>query len=383
MRYRKLGKTNEEVSILGFGCMRFPQKEGKIDEEKATEMLRYAIDNGLNYIDTAYIYHDGESEAFVGRALSDGYREKVKLATKLPTWLVNSREDMDKFLNEQLKRLNTKQIDFYLVHNLNRETYEVIKGYGLFEFLDKIKKEKLVKHIGFSFHDTIDLYKEIVDDYDWDFTQIQYNYIDEKYQAGTEGLLYAASKNLGIIIMEPLRGGALVNKIPPKALEIMYNSKVRKTPVEWAFKFLYNKKEIGVVLSGMSTLEQVKDNINIVDSQGEVDSLTKDEKETLQMLSNEFNSKIKVNCTGCKYCIPCPMNVNIPQCFELLNNTSMFENKDTNKETYNNYLVKEKQDASRCIDCGVCESKCPQHISIRDSLKEVCSIFEEVVSSNI
>ncbi|MBO3444153.1 aldo/keto reductase [Clostridium sp. CCUG 7971] len=376
MRYRKLGKTNEEVSILGFGCMRFPQIEGKIDEKEATKMVRHAVDNGVNYIDTAYIYHDGESEAFVGRALSEGYREKVKLATKLPTWLVKSREDMDKYLNDQLERLQTSYIDFYLVHNLNVETYETIKGYGLFEFLDKIKKEKLVKHIGFSFHDTIGLYKEIVDDYDWDFTQIQYNYIDEDYQAGTEGLLYAASKNLGVVIMEPLRGGALVNNLSKGIEDIIENSKVKKTPAEWAFKFLYNKEDIGVVLSGMSTMEQVIDNLKIADTQGIENSMTPEEKETLDKLRDEFKSKIKVNCTGCKYCIPCPVNVSIPNCFELLNNASMFDNVSVSKEIYNNILVKEGNDASRCVECGKCEAKCPQHIKIREVLKEVENVFK-------
>lgn len=375
MRYRKLGKTNEKVSILGFGCMRFPQKDGKIEEEEATPMLRYAIDNGLNYVDTAYIYHEGESEAFVGRALKDGYREKVKLATKLPTWLVNSTEDMDKYLNEQLERLQTSCIDFYLVHNLNSETYEKVKEYGLFEFLDKIKKKKLVKHVGFSFHDTIDLYKKIIDDYDWDFTQIQYNYIDENYQAGTEGLIYAASKNLGIVIMEPLRGGSLVNNLSKGIENIINNSKVKKTPVEWAFKFLYNREEIGVVLSGMSTLDQVIDNLKIVDTQGAENTMTIDEKETLNKLREEFKSKIKVNCTGCKYCIPCPVNVSIPNCFELLNNASMFDKISTAKEIYNDILIKEGNDASRCVDCGKCEEKCPQHIKIRDVLKEVENTF--------
>lgn len=376
MRYRKLGKTNEEVSILGFGCMRFPQIEGKIDEKESTKMIRHAVDNGVNYIDTAYIYHDGESEAFVGRALSEGYRDKVKLATKLPTWLVKSREDMDKYLKEQLERLQTSYIDFYLVHNLNVETYETIKEYGLFEFLDKIKKEKLVKHIGFSFHDTIGLYKEIVDDYDWDFTQIQYNYIDEDYQAGTEGLLYAASKNLGVVIMEPLRGGALVNNLSKGIEYIIENSKIKKTPAEWAFKFLYNKEDIGVVLSGMSTMEQVIDNLKIADTQGIENSMSPEEKETLDKLRDEFKSKIKVNCTGCKYCIPCPVNVSIPNCFELLNNTSMFDNVSVSKEIYNNILVKEGNDVSRCVECGKCEVKCPQHIKIREVLKEVENVFK-------
>ncbi|RDY27517.1 aldo/keto reductase [Romboutsia weinsteinii] len=376
MLYRKMGKTNEEVSILGFGCMRFPTKDGKIDEVKATEMVRYAIDNGVNYIDTAYPYHNGESEPVVGEILKGGYREKVKLATKLPTWLITSREDMDKYFNEQLERLQTNYIDFYLIHNLNKESYRNAKENGLFEFIDKIKEEKKARYVGFSFHDTIDVYKEIIDDYDWDFTQIQYNYIDEEYQAGTEGLLYAASKDLGIIIMEPLRGGALVNNVSKKIKDIIEKSNVQKNAAGWAFKFLYNREEISVVLSGMSTIEQIIDNLKIADSEGIKNSMTEEEETVINQLKDEFKSKIKVNCTGCKYCVPCPLGVSIPTCFELLNNSSMFGNVDTIKENYYSYLESEKSHASICVECGACEEKCPQHIDIRNKLKEVCSVFE-------
>ena len=377
MKYRKLGKTNEEVSILGFGCMRFPQKEGKIDEEKSLEMVRYAIDNGVNYIDTAYPYHDGESELFVGKALKDGYREKVKLATKLPSWAVNTREDMDKYINEQLEKLQTDQIDFYLIHNLNKVDYKRLRENGLFDFIKEIKEKKLVKHVGFSFHDTLDVFKDIVDDYDWDFTQIQYNYIDEYYQAGIEGLLYAYNKGIGIIIMEPLRGGSLVNNISDDIKDIIENAPVKKSAVEWAFKFLYNKEEIALVLSGMSTLEQVIDNIKIADSEGDSNCITDEEQETINKLKYEFSSKIKVNCTGCKYCIPCPVGVKIPTCFELLNNSSMFNSIEKSKETYKGYLVKENSDASKCVECGACEEKCPQHIKIIDKLKEVDELFNK------
>lgn len=375
MKYRKLGKTNEEVSILGFGCMRFPQKDGKIDETKSLEMVRHAIDNGVNYIDTAYPYHNGESETFVGKALKDGYREKVKLATKLPSWAVNTRQDMDKYINEQLEKLQTDVIDFYLIHNLNKTDYKRLRDNGLFDFIEKIKEKKLVKHVGFSFHDTLDVFKEIVDDYDWDFTQIQYNYIDEDYQAGSEGLLYAANKGLGIIIMEPLRGGALVNNLSQGINEIIDNSPVKKTAAEWAFKFLYNKEEISLVLSGMSTLEQVVDNLKIADTQGQVNAMTVDEKETINKLRDEFKSKIKVNCTGCKYCIPCPAGVKIPTCFELLNSSSMFDSVEKTKKDYENFLVKGNKDASKCVECGACEEKCPQHISIIEKLKEVKETF--------
>lgn len=376
MKYRKLGKTGEDVSILGFGCMRFPQQDGKIDEEKSLEMIRYAIDNGVNYIDTAYPYHNGESEIFLGKALKDGYREKIKLATKLPSWAVNTRADMDKFINEQLKKLQTKQIDFYLIHSLNKDDYSRLKENGLFDFIRKIKEQKLVKYVGFSFHDTLDVFKYIIDDYEWDFVQIQYNYIDEKYQAGTEGLLYAHNKGLGVVIMEPLRGGSLVNNLSDEINTIINNSSVEKNAVEWAFKFLYDKEEISVVLSGMSSLEQVIENIKVVDSQGDANSMTKIEKQIIEDLSKEFKSKIKVNCTGCKYCLPCPKGVQIPLCFELLNSSSMFNDTKKAKDMYHGFLVSEGSDASNCVECGACERKCPQHINIVEKLKDVREIFE-------
>lgn len=376
MKYRKLGKTGEDVSILGFGCMRFPQQDGKIDEEKSLEMIRYAIDNGVNYIDTAYPYHNGESEIFLGKALKDGYREKIKLATKLPSWAVNTRADMDKFINEQLKKLQTKQIDFYLIHSLNKDDYSRLKENGLFDFIRKIKEQKLVKYVGFSFHDTLDVFKYIIDDYEWDFVQIQYNYIDETYQAGTEGLLYAHSKGLGVVIMEPLRGGSLVNNLSDEINAIINNSSVEKNAVEWAFKFLYDKEEISVVLSGMSSLEQVIDNIKAVDSQGDANSMTKIEKQIIEDLSKEFKSKIKVNCTGCKYCLPCPKGVQIPLCFELLNSSSMFNDTKKAKDMYHGFLVSEGSDASNCVECGACEQKCPQHINIVEKLKDVRELFE-------
>lgn len=377
MRYRKLGKTKEDVSILGFGCMRFPEIDGNIDEEKTIPMLRYAIDNGLTYIDTAYPYHNGQSEIVVGKALKDGYREKVKLATKLPSWLVNTREDMDKFIKEQLEKLDTEYIDFYLIHNLNKNDYKRLKENGLFDFIKNIKEEKLARYVGFSFHDTLDVFKEIVDDYDWDFAQIQYNYIDEDYQAGNEGLLYARNKGLGIVIMEPLRGGSLVNNLSQGINDIINNSKVKKTAVEWAFKFLYNRDEIDVVLSGMSTMEQIKDNLKITDSEGIANSMTLEEEETLNKLKEEFKSKIKVNCTGCKYCVPCPIGVNIPNCFEMLNNSSMFNDVNDYKRKYEAFIVSENAQASNCVKCGSCETKCPQHIEIIEKLEEVVNTFEK------
>ncbi|CEQ25922.1 aldo/keto reductase [Paraclostridium sordellii] len=376
MRYREFGSTGEKISILGFGCMRFPQTDGKINEDETLKMVRYAIDNGVNYIDTAYPYHGGESELVVGRILKDGYREKVNLATKLPSWNIKSREDMDKYLNEQLKKLQTNYIDFYLVHALDKELWDNLVKNGIFDFLDEIKRKKKVRYVGFSFHDKYEVFEKIIDDYGWDFTQIQYNYIDEDYQAGTKGLEYAYKKGLGIVIMEPLRGGKLVNNLSNDIKDIIKFANTKKSPIKWAFKFLYNKSEIGIVLSGMSTMEQVIENIKICDEEGKANSMTKDEKKIIDNLGEKFKSKIKVDCTACKYCIPCPRGVNIPGCFEALNNASMFDDVESVKINMYKFIEENESDASMCIECGKCEAMCPQHINIIDKLKEVKYTFK-------
>ncbi|GAA0712932.1 aldo/keto reductase [Paraclostridium ghonii] len=375
MNYREFAKTGEKISILGFGCMRFPQLDGKIDEKEATKMVRYAIDNGVNYIDTAYPYHDGESELVVGRILKDGYREKVKLATKLPSWAINSREDMDKYLNEQLKKLQTDYIDFYLVHALDKGLWENLVKNGIFDFLDDIKKSKKVRYVGFSFHDKYEVFEEIIDSYNWDFTQIQYNYLDEEYQAGTKGLEYANKKGMGVIIMEPLRGGKLANNLPNDILEIINNSGCDKSPAQLAFKFLYDKPQIGIVLSGMSTMEQVIDNIRICDEDGKPNSINSNEKHVIESLRDKLKSKIKINCTDCKYCMPCPNGVSIPECFECLNMAYMFNDIEGVKNNMYIYALQQNKDASKCIECGKCEKSCPQHIDIINKLKQVKEMF--------
>lgn len=376
MRYREFGKTGEKISILGFGCMRFPQIDGKIDEEKTIEMVRYAIDNGVNYIDTAYPYHNGESEIVVGKILKDGYRERVNLATKLPSWEINSREDMDKYFNEQLKKLQTEQIDFYLIHALDKGLWENLVENNILDFLNEIKKSKKVRYVGFSFHDKYEVFKEIIDSYDWDFTQIQYNYLDEEYQAGTKGLEYASKKDMGVIIMEPLRGGKLANNLPNDILEIINKSDSKKSPAQWAFKFLYNKPEIGIVLSGMSNMEQVIDNIRICNEDGVANSMNLENEKVIEALRDTLKSKIKINCTNCKYCMPCPNGVNIPACFECLNNSSMFNDIEGIKNNMYRYLIEQNTDASKCIKCGKCEKSCPQHIDIINKLKKVKETFE-------
>jgi uncharacterized protein len=355
--------------------MRLPTIGGddsQIDEEKAANMIRYAIDCGVNYIDTAYPYHGGMSEFLIGKTLQKGYREKVYLATKLPSWLITSREDMDRYLNEQLERLKTNYIDFYLIHALNKDFWALVKKHGVFDFLDSALKDGRIKHTGFSFHDDINLFKEIVDSYPWDLCQIQYNFMDENFQAGKEGLMYAASKGLGVIVMEPLRGGYLVSKVPPDIQEVWDSSETKRRPVEWSLQYLWNYPEISVVLSGMSDIAHVEDNTKIA-AKGLPNSLTGDEKKLISTVKDLYKSKMRVNCTGCQYCMPCPSGVNIPECFILFNKAEMFYNVEGEKLQYSNLEGK----ASNCTECGQCEDKCPQQSPIRERLKEVANLFEK------
>ncbi|WP_027623974.1 aldo/keto reductase [Clostridium lundense] len=378
MLYRKFGKTNEEVSILGFGCMRFHVIDNdisKINEEEAIKQLRYSIDNGVNYIDTAYIYHGGMSEPLVGKALKDGYREKVKLATKLPTWLIKSREDMDKYLNEQLEKLQTDHIDFYLLHALNKGYWEKFKKYNVFDFLDKALADGRIKYAGFSFHDDLSLFKEIVDSYSWSFCQIQYNFMDENYQAGKEGLKYAAAKDLGVVIMEPLRGGSLARNIPEDVKKIWDKAEVKRSPAEWGFRFLWNHPEVSVVLSGMNEISHIDENIKAAEV-SYPNSLTEKEIALIDEVKQIYKSRIKINCTGCKYCMPCPFGVDIPSNFELLNDASIYGDIKASKNKYN-VSLKANEKASNCKECGKCEKACPQHLQIRKVLKEVVNTFEK------
>lgn len=380
MLYRKLGKTDEMVSILGFGCMRFPVKEGgdmsQIDEDKSIKMLRYAIDKGVNYLDTAYPYHGsgmeeaGMSEPFLAKVIKDGYREKVKIATKLPVWLVETREDMDKYLDEQLKRLEIETIDFYLLHSLNKNVWERMKSLGVDEFLDRAIAQGKIKHAGFSYHDGPEYFNEIIDYYDFSFCQIQFNYLDEDYQAGLAGLNYAYKRGLGIVIMEPLRGGKLVENLPGKLEEVFKNADIEKRPVEWALSWLWDHEEISTVLSGMSNLEQVVENVEIA-SRSKANSLTKAEKEIIEEAKKILKENIKVNCTECKYCMPCPQGVNIPKNFSIYNDYYLFGDKDSY------FKIDEEARAANCIGCGICENHCPQNIDIINEMDNIRTLFEE------
>jgi predicted aldo/keto reductase-like oxidoreductase len=377
MLYRKLGKTGEMVSILGYGCMRLPVIDGNpenIDEKKAIRLVRYAIDHGVNYIDSAYSYHSGMNEVFLGKALKDGYREKVHLATKLSCKRVNCKEDMDRFLNEQLEKLRTDCIDFYLLHAVKQSYWEKMKKFGVIDFLERARAAGKIKYTGFSFHDEPDVFKEVVDAYPWDLCQIQFNYLDENFQAGIEGLKYAAEKGLAVVIMEPLRGGNLASKIPEDARKVWDRAEVKRTPAEWAFRYLWNYPEVSVVLSGMSEMEHLKENLRIAE-QGQPNSLSAEEKSLISEVSEIYRSRIKVNCTNCKYCMPCPSGVNIPRNLSYLNDVFMLNDVENAKFQYGVLLLPEEK-AGNCIECGECEEVCPQNIKIRKMLKEVREKFE-------
>ncbi len=371
MQYRKFGRLDFEVSTLGFGCMRLPiidNDESKIDEKEAIHIIRYGIDHGINYIDTAYPYHKGNSEILVGKALKDGYREKVKLATKLPVWLTNTYEDFDKYLNEQLKKLGTDSIDFYLLHTLNERWWHKVRDLGVLNFLDQALKDGRIKYAGFSFHDEVKIFKEIVDAYDWSFCQIQLNYMDEHYQAGIEGLHYAASKNLAVVIMEPLKGGRLAIHPPEEVIQLWNTTKIKQSPAAWALKWVCNHPEVSVVLSGMGTLDQVIENIKIIED-AYPNSLTELELTTIHKVKEKYNELMKVPCTGCGYCMPCPNKVDIPGNFALYNDAFMYNTLEKSISEY--HQMKERKRASACITCGKCLEACPQNISIIEYLKDV------------
>ena len=376
MQYRRLGNTGCEISALGFGTMRLPTTDhapgsANIDTQEAIRLIRHAIDQGLNYVDTAYNYHGGQSEAVVGEALKDGYREKTYLATKSPVWLFNEPEDFDRHLDEQLSKLRTDHIDFYLLHALNHDTWEnKVKKLGLIGRMAAAKAAGKIRFMGFSFHSSVELFKEIVDaSDDWDFCQIQYNYMDEHSQAGRKGLHYAASKNLPVIIMEPLRGGKLVGLLPEEAKQLMESYRVKRSPAEWAFRWLWNQPEVTCVLSGMNSLEMVRENVRTA-SEARAGELTGDDEELLQNVVKAINARIKVGCTGCRYCMPCPKNVDIPGTFAAYNRKYTEGFRAALMEYFMCTAVrKDSSAASNCIECGKCEQHCPQHLEIRRELK--------------
>jgi len=381
MKYRKFGGLDWEASVLGFGCMRFPtldgnQFGGKIDEHDATRMVRHAIDSGVNYIDTAYPYHEGKSEVFLAKALGDGYRERVKLATKSPVWLIKERGDFDKYLNEQLERLQTDHVEFYLLHGLTGKTWrETVLAHGIIAAAEDAKKDGRIGHLGFSFHDDNKAFREIVDGYDkWTFCQIQYNYMDTENQAGTDGLRYAASKGLAVVVMEPLLGGRLSS--PPRPIqEVLNGSGISRSPSDLALQWIWDQPEVTVVLSGMNTMTQVEENLLSADGSG-VGSLSAEERDMIGGIQRTYESMVPITCTKCGYCMPCPNGVDIPENFDLYNGGFIHDDVARSRNSYSKFM-EEKARASACIQCGECEEKCPQKLKISELMPEVHAVLGE------
>jgi len=374
MLFRKVPKTGDELSILGFGYMRLPTKSGGgIDEERAIRQLRHAIDNGVNYVDTAPAYHFGKSEKILARALADGYREKVRIATKLPPWSVHSQDDMNHILSSQLSTLHTDHIDYYLLHSLSKASWEKMKRLGVRGFLDNAKNDGRIKNTGFSFHGDPTTFKEIIEAYNWDFCQIQYNYLDENNQAGTDGLVYAAGKKLAVMIMEPIRGGNLAGNVPDEIKKIWDESPIKRSPAEWALRWVWNHPEVTVVLSGMNDELHIDENLRVA---GEAlpNSLSLMELAIIARVRDTYQRLMKVNCTGCGYCMPCPAGVDIPGCFSLYNAYHLFPHDRSAKFHYmgrHGGLLSSISYAGLCRQCGKCVKICPQHLPIPDRLREV------------
>ena len=361
MEYRQFGKLDWQASVLGFGAMRLPVIKGRaadIDEAAAGEMVRYAIDHGVNYIDTALPYHEGQSERFLGRILKDGYRAKVKLATKLPPWLTKSAADFDHYLDLQLKHLQTDHIEFYLLHGLNRQYWPHLRDMGILQWAEGAMADGRIGHLGFSFHDEYSVFKEIVDAYDcWILCQIQYNYMDVDFQAGAAGLQYAAERGMAVVVMEPLRGGRLSKDMPQQATDILARASKTRSPAEWALQWVWDRPGVTVVLSGMSSLAQVVENVACADRCAS-NRLTPEEHRLIDGVRAIYRGLVPVPCTGCQYCLPCPQTIAIPRIFELYNDAVIYNDLRAPRFFYQSLTggLKIEQRGDRCNTCGACEA---------------------------
>jgi len=375
MEYRQFGDLDWKPSALGFGCMRLPTKNDNenIDEDETARMMAYAIDHGVNYVDTAYPYHGGNSEPFVGRFLENGYREQVKLATKLPCWEVEERDDFDRYLDEQLERLRTDHIDFYLLHALRQASWHKMRDLGVLDWAEGALADGRIDYLGFSFHDEYEVFEEIIDAYDWTFCQIQYNYMDIETQAGRKGLKYAASKGVAVVIMEPLLGGRLV--APPEKIEAIWQeAETPRSPADWALQWLWHQPEVAVVLSGWSAMAHVKENVASAEKSA-VGLLTDEELALIDRVRSAYNELCPIPCTQCRYCMPCPHGVDIPQNLDVYNQGVMYEKPDAARTSYQ--FIDEENRANACTDCGECEEKCPQMIPISDWMVHVHEVLGE------
>ena len=369
MQYRK-DKYGNPISILGYGCMRFTSKAGKIDLDKAEQEIMAAIRGGVNYFDTAYIYPG--SEATLGEILKrNNARDKINIATKLPHYLLKKPDSMDKYFQEQLRRLQTDHVDYYLMHMLTDiKSWERIKELGVADWIKEKKASGAIRQVGFSYHGNSDMFCQLIDAYDWDFCQIQYNYLDEHTQAGVAGLKHAAEKDIPVVIMEPLRGGRLVNNLPPDAVKAFQDSEKKRSPAEWAFRWLWNQEEVTCVLSGMNSLEMVEENVRSAD-EARPGEFTEADFALIEKVKSAINARMKVGCTGCRYCMPCPHHVDIPGTFAAYNRRYTDGKFMGWKEYFMcTALRKNSTGAGMCVQCGRCEAHCPQQIPIREKLKE-------------
>ncbi len=378
MKYRRLGKRIDfDVSVLGFGCMRLPildDDSTKIDEPKATEMLRHAVDAGVNYIDTAYPYHGGNSEKWLGRALTDGYAEKAKVATKLPTWEVKTTDDFDRLLNEQLQRLQTDRVDVYLLHNIHEVNWPVLRDLGVTDWLDRAVADGRIGHPGFSFHGEYPIFTEIIDAYAWHCCQVQYNYMNRKVQAGTAGVQYAAARGIGVIVMEPLLGGCLVD--PPAEVQAIWDERPAVSPVDTALQWVWNQPEVATALSGMTTMDHVVENLASAD-RAEAGGMSEADLDRIDRVCQAYDNFHVIGCTRCGYCMPCPAGVQIPVNFQLYNDTILFggTHKQLNQNLYNQ--MDNAATAAGCTGCRACEESCPQSIVISEELVKVREAFSK------
>lgn len=380
MKYRINTKNGDELSILGFGCMRFPTKGNAIDEVAAEQLIVSAIEQGVNYFDTAYIYHRGKSESFLGKVLAKGYRDQVKIATKLAHYMIRTSADIEKMFATQLERLQTDRIDYYLIHMLcDLEAWDRLKALGIEEWIAEKKAKGKIINIGFSYHGGKSEFIKLIDAYPWEFCQIQYNFLDENNQAGKSGLLYATEKKIPVFVMEPLRGGKIINRLPEEVSTIWDRATPKRTPADWALRWVWNHSEVTLLLSGMGASQQLDENVRSA-SEAEPNALLPQELELFNKVKAILKSKTKVDCTACGYCMPCPQGVDIPTCFSQYNDRYLIGKKGSKAKYMQNtgaYSIKPSY-ASLCIECGKCEKHCPQHIEIIKSLKDVKKEMEGI-----
>jgi predicted aldo/keto reductase-like oxidoreductase len=380
MKFRDFGRHGGKVSALGFGCMRLPTLDGapqseKIDRETAVRMIRRAVDAGVNYVDTAYPYHNGMSETVVGEALGGGYRARVRLVTKSPVWLIRKAEDFDSYLDEQLERLGTDRLDFYLLHALNKERWPAVRDLGVLARAESAVKDGRIGGLGFSFHDALEVFKSIVDGYDrWALAQIQYNYMDTENQAGTEGLRYAAAKGIPVVVMEPLLGGRLAR--PPRAVRDLFHAvEPGRSAADWALQWVWDQPEVAVVLSGMNTMREVEENLLSAERSG-VHSMGPRELDLFERVRRTYRTACPISCTKCGYCLPCPNGVNIPRNFELYNDGFIHDDPGTSRMLYSRFLA-EGERACSCVRCGACEKLCPQGLPVGEWMAKVHAVLGE------